>query len=361
MSFETDLITHIETELATATHASLPHLDAGIASYHAVLAAGIGSGVFDSYGTGGGGGGGATLPIVLTTDVSGILPVANGGTGSGSAPAGGFEGKTYIDAGDASTLASAETYADAGDATNATAITSEATTRASADTTLTTNLATETTNRTNADTTLTNNLATETTNRTNADTTLQTNINSEATTRAANDTTLQTNITSEATTRAANDTANLATAEAYADTAKLAAEAAAVHEISLAAGVFAVVSTSYVRVGARLIDMSKYPTISGYTRHVRFVVDIDKTSGATSGTVQLYDVTNNVLVTSTNMTTTSNSNDEHDSGDLTVGNAAGNIQLATPASYELQLKVTGGTLGVDGTFLTSARLLIYYV
>lgn len=34
--------------------------------------------------SGGGGGGGASLPIVLTSDVSGILPVANGGTGTAS-------------------------------------------------------------------------------------------------------------------------------------------------------------------------------------------------------------------------------------------------------------------------------------
>lgn len=42
-------------------------------------------GVWDSDNYSGGGGGGATLPIVLTTDVSGILPAANGGTGINAA------------------------------------------------------------------------------------------------------------------------------------------------------------------------------------------------------------------------------------------------------------------------------------
>ncbi|MBA2683259.1 MAG: hypothetical protein H0U66_02035 [Gemmatimonadaceae bacterium] len=42
----------------------------------------------------GGGGGGATLPIDLTSGVSGILPAANGGTGAASLPAGGLAGVT---------------------------------------------------------------------------------------------------------------------------------------------------------------------------------------------------------------------------------------------------------------------------
>lgn len=55
----------------------------------------------------GGGGGGATLPIDLTTGVSGILPVANGGTGAGTAPAGGFAGLTALASGDAASVSTA--------------------------------------------------------------------------------------------------------------------------------------------------------------------------------------------------------------------------------------------------------------
>ncbi len=66
-------------------------------------------GVWDStnYAGGGGGGSGATLPIVLTTDVSGILPAANGGTGSATLPAGGLAGLTALAAGDAASVATA--------------------------------------------------------------------------------------------------------------------------------------------------------------------------------------------------------------------------------------------------------------
>ncbi len=75
----------------------------------------------DNYAGGGGGGGGATLPIVLTTDVSGILPAPNGGTGSASLPAGGLAGLTALASGDAASLASAQSYADAAIATERTA------------------------------------------------------------------------------------------------------------------------------------------------------------------------------------------------------------------------------------------------
>lgn len=63
----------------------------------------------------------ALMPAVLTADVSGILPAANGGTGSASLPAGGLAGLTAMAAGDAASLASAQTYADAAIVTERTA------------------------------------------------------------------------------------------------------------------------------------------------------------------------------------------------------------------------------------------------
>lgn len=58
-----------------------------------------------------GGGGGATLPIDLTTGVTGILPAANGGTGAGALPAGGIAGVTAMNSGDAASVATAGTNA----------------------------------------------------------------------------------------------------------------------------------------------------------------------------------------------------------------------------------------------------------
>jgi hypothetical protein len=142
--------------------------------------------------------------------------------------------------------------------------------------------------------------------------------------------------------------------------AKLAAEAAVVYELEFQAGVVIVPYTSFARIGARIVDMSKYPNIAGYTRHVRLLCNVEKTSGATSGTVQLWDTTHNVLVASTSMSTTSSTNEEKDSGDLTVGSSSGNIRSDVASSYEVQLKVTGGTLGVDAATIANARLMIYY-
>jgi hypothetical protein len=60
----------------------------------------------------------ALMPAVLTADVSGILPAANGGTGASSLPAGGLAGLTALAAGDAASVVTAGSNA-------ATAITNE--------------------------------------------------------------------------------------------------------------------------------------------------------------------------------------------------------------------------------------------
>lgn len=53
----------------------------------------------------------ALFPVSLTTDVTGTLPVANGGTGASSLPAGGLAGITAMNAGDATSVSTAATNA----------------------------------------------------------------------------------------------------------------------------------------------------------------------------------------------------------------------------------------------------------
>lgn len=65
----------------------------------------------------------ALFPASLTADVSGTLPVANGGTGTTTLPGGGFAGLTAMNAGDAASVTTAGTNA-------ATAITAERTSTA---------------------------------------------------------------------------------------------------------------------------------------------------------------------------------------------------------------------------------------
>ncbi len=263
---------------------------------------------------GGGGGGGLTAPVHLTSQVDQVLPVANGGTGSATAPAGGFAGLTALGA--------------------------EAVTRAADDVTLAAAIVTEAGTRSAADAT-------------------------EASTRSAADATNASAISAETSARIAGDAATLASAAADATTkatnAKLAAEAFAVYEIPLSAGLQTVTSTALTRVGERTIDMSQHPAITGYTRHVRLLADVNKTSGATNGVLRLYDLTHSVAVTSSSSTTTSNAGEEKDSGDLTVGSASGNLRDDVASRYQLQMQRTGGVDGTDAVFVTNARLLIYYV
>ncbi len=273
---------------------------------------------------GSGGGGGLSAPVHLTSQVDQILPVANGGTGSATAPAGGFAGLTALGAETTARVADV----DAEEAARIAAVSAEASTRSAAD-------SAESAARIAAD-------SAESAARIAAD-------SAETSARIAD-------VDAEEAARIAAD----ASAATTAATATAAARAAsAVYEISLAAGLQTITSTTFTRCGARAVDLSKYPTLSGYTRHVRLVADVDKTPGATSGTVQLFDATHNVVVTGTGMTTTSVDSEEKDSGDLTVGTASGNIRTDA-ARYELQMKRTGGVEGTDAVYLTNARLYIYY-
>ena len=134
------------------------------------------------------------------------------------------------------------------------------------------------------------------------------------------------------------------------------------YEIALVSGVAASGQSVFQRVGARKIDIGPYPaTMGSLNRVVKFVADLDKTAGATSAEVRLFDVTHSVAVASADLTSTQTTNDEQVSASLAVGAISGNIRNDAPASYEIQLKMNGGAAGVDRVFLTNARLLITYV
>ncbi len=132
-------------------------------------------------------------------------------------------------------------------------------------------------------------------------------------------------------------------------------------EISLVSNVTTTTSAIFERVGGRSLDVSNWPaTLNGLTRRIDFIADIQKTSGATSADIQLYDVTNAVLVTGTSLTSTSDSLETVSVTNLTAGSSAGNIRTDTAAQYEVQLKMTGGG-GSDAVFLTNARMFVTYV
>jgi len=130
-------------------------------------------------------------------------------------------------------------------------------------------------------------------------------------------------------------------------------------ELFLVSGLFTTTSTSLTRAGARKIDMGLYPaTIGSLTRTVIFVADVDMTSGATSVEVQLYDTTHGVVVTGTDLTSTSISNAVV-SATLTVGSSSGNLRDDVASQYEVQFKMNGGG-GSDAVFITNSRVTITY-
>lgn len=132
------------------------------------------------------------------------------------------------------------------------------------------------------------------------------------------------------------------------------------YELTLASGLFTTTSATFIRTGARQIDMSLFPaTIGALTRTVVFSADVDMTGGATSIEFQLYDSTHTVAVTSTDLTSSSTTNVRVTSGALTVGSSAGNIRSDVASQYELQFKMNGGG-GGDAVFLTNARITITY-
>lgn len=130
-------------------------------------------------------------------------------------------------------------------------------------------------------------------------------------------------------------------------------------EISFMSGLFTITNTSYTRAGARLFSMTPYPeTIGAFTRTVTFIADMDKTSGATSAEIQLYDTTHSVVVAGTTLTSVSDANSAV-TAVLTVGSSSGNLRDDVDTQYELQFRMNGGG-GSDAVFLTNARLEITY-
>ena len=121
-------------------------------------------------------------------------------------------------------------------------------------------------------------------------------------------------------------------------------------------------SATYVRVGGRPIDMSKYPaTFGSLNRVVTFVADLDIAGAPTSATVKLYDLTHLVDVTGSEISHNTTTNTDISSAALTVGGNPGDIRDDVVTQYVAYLKMVGGSVGVDQAFCTNARLVIDYV
>jgi len=118
--------------------------------------------------------------------------------------------------------------------------------------------------------------------------------------------------------------------------------------------------SSPLRVGARAVDMSSYPvtTLDGRSRTMTFRADLEVTNPAATATVQLKDVTNNVIITNSVLTTQSLTSVEL-SAAISSGNFAGTMRTDMTAMYEVQIFITNGGAN-DQVICRNARIYITY-
>ncbi len=119
------------------------------------------------------------------------------------------------------------------------------------------------------------------------------------------------------------------------------------------------VSTPF-RVGARAVDMSPYPTttLDGRTRTMKFRADLEVSNAAAVAHVQLKDITNNVIITGSTLTTSSTTSVEL-SAEINSGSFAGVMRTDMVAQYEVQIFITGGG-ATDQVICRNARVTITY-
>jgi len=115
-----------------------------------------------------------------------------------------------------------------------------------------------------------------------------------------------------------------------------------------------------MRVGSRAVDMSSYPatTLDGRSRTMKFIVDLEVTNSSATGFVQLKDVTNNVIITSSPLSTQSQTSVEL-SATINSGSFSGVMRTDMIAMYEVQIYITGGG-ATDQVICRNARINISY-
>lgn len=118
--------------------------------------------------------------------------------------------------------------------------------------------------------------------------------------------------------------------------------------------------SSPFRIGARAVDMSSFPatTLDGRSRTMKFVVDLEVTNAAATGFVRLKDVTNNVVIASSTLSTNSLTSVEL-SAEISSGTSPGTMRTDMIAQYEVQIYITGGG-ATDQVICRNARINITY-
>lgn len=118
-----------------------------------------------------------------------------------------------------------------------------------------------------------------------------------------------------------------------------------------------------MRVGARVVDLNLFPRSypDGRVRTLRFVADLEVTNSATTGWVQLKDVTNNQIILHSQLSTNSIASEEL-SAILFGGDADGYMSedCCTDVMYEVQIYLQGSTGPNDFVICRNARIEVSY-
>lgn len=109
--------------------------------------------------------------------------------------------------------------------------------------------------------------------------------------------------------------------------------------------------TSLLQIGQFAFD----PTPYGSGINFQFEVVISVNIGTLTGTASLYNLTDSETVTATTLSTSNTTPTKRNSGNLTVGGAAGNLK-STEKIYEVRIQ-NDGSLVTDLTFLGSAVMI----
>jgi hypothetical protein len=124
------------------------------------------------------------------------------------------------------------------------------------------------------------------------------------------------------------------------------------------------------RAGSRSIDMSQFPaTLGAKARSVLFKVVLENSHDTNDFYVEarLWDVTHDVLVAGTTLSNEGEADRnvavEFTSGELTVGNAAGNIRSDEVTIYRVEFRIVEDAGVVQDSYraiLGNARVQFYY-
>jgi hypothetical protein len=134
-------------------------------------------------------------------------------------------------------------------------------------------------------------------------------------------------------------------------------------EIPLVTTLATTSDNSFTRIGGKFIDFTQFALVDNLGRPLKvvFSAEVDQTGGATSVEIQLFDLTDNILITGTDLVAPGATLPTLvASPQLVLGNAAGDLRLDGTKYYEVLLRMNGGVPINDQVACSNASLILSY-